>query len=82
VASNIRRVDNRGRLHPHAKEPVPEWLVMDTDKAVRQMLRAIARGKREAIITKHGKLLVAVERFAPWINRAVGKRLARSNHGT
>jgi len=81
VASNIRRVDNRGRFHPHAKEPVAPWLVMDTGKAVRQMLRAIARGKREAIITAHGKLLVAVERLAPWINRAVGKRLARGKSG-
>ena len=76
VASNIRRVDNLGRLHPRAKDPVPAWLVMDTGKAVRQMLRAIARGKREAIITGHGKLLVALERFAPWINRAIGRRLA------
>lgn len=76
VASNIRRVDNRGGFHPHAKDPVPAWLVMDTAKAARQMLGAIARGKREAIITGHGKLLVALERFAPWINRAVGKRLA------
>jgi short-subunit dehydrogenase len=82
VASNIRRVDNRGRLHPHAKDPVPAWLVMDTDKAVRQMLRAIARGKREVVITRHGKLLVAVERLAPWINRALGKRLARLKSST
>jgi short-subunit dehydrogenase len=76
VASNIRRVDNLGRLHPRAKDPVPAWLVMDTGKAVRQMLRAIARGQREAIITGHGKLLVALERFAPWINRAIGRRMA------
>jgi short-subunit dehydrogenase len=76
VASNIRRVDNRGGFHSHAKDPVPAWLVMDTSKAARQMLRAIARGKREAIITAHGKLLVVLERFAPWINRAVGKRIA------
>jgi len=82
VASNIRRIDNRGKFHPRAKDPVPAWLVMDTDRAVRRMLRAIARGKREAIITGHGKLLVAAERFAPWINRLVGRRLARSNDGT
>ena len=81
VASNIRRVDNRGKLHPHAKDPVPGWLVMDTGKAVRQMLRAIARGKREVIITRHAKLVVALERFAPWINRAVGKRIAGSKSG-
>jgi short-subunit dehydrogenase len=76
VASNIRRVDNLGRLHPRAKDPVPAWLVMDTDKAVRQMLRAVARGKREAIITGHGKIVVALERFAPWINRAIARRMA------
>src|SRR6202040_2852009 len=58
VASNIRRIDNRGKFHPTAKDPVPAWLVMDTDKAVRQMLRAVARGQREAIITGHGKILV------------------------
>jgi short-subunit dehydrogenase len=76
VASNIRRIDNRGNFHPRAKDPVPAWLVMSTEKAVRQMLRAVARGRREAIITGHGKLLVALERFAPWINRAIGRRMA------
>jgi short-subunit dehydrogenase len=76
VASNIRRIDNRGDFHPRAKDPVPAWLVMDTGKAARQMLRAIARGHREVIITGHGKILVALERFAPWINRAIGRRMA------
>jgi short-subunit dehydrogenase len=76
VDSNIRRVDNRGKFHPGAKESVPPWLVMRTDKAVRQMLRAIARGQREALITGHGKMLVVLERFAPWIVRAAGKRMA------
>jgi short-subunit dehydrogenase len=76
VDSNIRRVDNRGKFHAGAKESVPPWLVMRTDKAVRQMLRAVARGKREALITGHGKMLVALERFAPWLVRAAGKRMA------
>jgi short-subunit dehydrogenase len=76
VASNIRRIDNRGHFHPRANDPVPEWLVMDTGKAARQMLRAIARGQREVIITGHGKILVALERFAPWIVSVAGKRIA------
>lgn len=76
VASNIRRIDNQGKFHPRAKDPVPAWLVMSTEKAVRQMLRAIARGQREAVITGHGKVLVALERFAPWINRAISRRMA------
>jgi short-subunit dehydrogenase len=76
VDSNIRRIDNRGNFHPRAKDPIPKWLVMDTDKAVQQMLRAIVRGQREVIVTGHGKILVAIERFAPWIMRAAGKRIA------
>lgn len=76
VASDIRRVDNQGTLHAGAADPVPPWLVMPTDKAVRQILRAVARGKSEVIITGHGKLLVAIERFTPWLARAIRRRLA------
>ena len=81
VASDIRRVDNRGQLHAGAKDPVPAWLIMSTEKATRQILQAVARGKREAIITGHGKLLVALERFFPWVTRAVGKKLAAGKGG-
>jgi short-subunit dehydrogenase len=76
VASDIRRVDNEGTLHPRAADPVPQWLVMPTDKAARQILRAVARGKGEAIITGHGKILVAIERFTPSLSRAIRRRLA------
>lgn len=76
VASDIRRTDNQGAFHAESPDPIPAWLVMPTEKAVRQILRAVARGKRAAIITGHGKLIVAIERFMPWLSRAVGRRLA------
>lgn len=76
VESNIRRVDNQGQLHAEAAEPVPRWLVAHRSHAVAQMLRAIARGQREVIITGHGKLFVALERFAPWVLRAAAHRMA------
>lgn len=76
VTSNIRRVDNQGKLHAAARDPIPGWLVMSAEEAVRQILRAVARGKREAIITGHGKFLVALERLAPWVIRAAGRRIA------
>ena len=76
VASNIRRVDNQGRLQAGANDPIPAWLVMSTEEAARQILEAVARGKREAIITGHGKALVALERFMPWVLRAVGRKMA------
>ena len=49
---------------------------MRSDKAVGQILRAVARGQREAIITGHGKLAVALERFAPGVLRAVLRTIA------
>jgi len=76
VASNIRRVDNQGNFHPKAAESVPAWIVVNTDKAAREILRAIAHGKREAVITGHGKVLVALERFTPWVLRAAGRKIA------
>jgi short-subunit dehydrogenase len=76
VTSEIRTIDNTGQHHPQAKDPIPTWLVMRTSKAASQALRAIARGSRERIITAHGQLFVAMERFAPWILRAGTARAA------
>jgi short-subunit dehydrogenase len=77
VVSNIRRVDNRGTAHPDAADPVPAWIQMPTEKAARQILHAVARGKKEQIVTLHGKLFIAFERFLPWLNRAFEARMAR-----
>ncbi len=81
VASDIRRTDNRGTVHPGAKEPIPEWLLLDTRTAVRKILRTVARGQREAVITNHGKALVLLERFMPWVLRLAGKRMAGTRGG-
>jgi len=81
VASNIRRIDNQGTLHAGAEDPIPGWLILPTPTAVRQILSAIARGKREAVITGHGKVLVFLERFAPWIIRLAGRRMAAKRGG-
>ena len=78
VVSNIRRVDNQGALHASAPDPVPVWIQMPTSKAVRQILRAVAHGRREAIITSHGKLFVALERFFPWFMRLGHRRMTRA----
>jgi short-subunit dehydrogenase len=81
VESNIRRVDNRGTLHSEVAEPMPAWLVMSRAKAVRQILRGVARRRREVIVTGHGRALIALERLAPWIIRAVGRRMAARGRG-
>jgi len=76
VVSNFRRVDNAGSFHAGAKDHAPEWIQMPTDKAVREILRAVARGKREQIVTFHGKVLVALQRFQPWLIRALGEKFS------
>lgn len=76
VASNIRRVDNLGEFHSGAPDPVPAWLQMNTSLAAQKILRAVARGKREGIVTLHAKVLVLLERFLPWVVRTVGAKIA------
>ena len=67
VDSEIRKLDNQGRLHPDARDPVPAWLMMRTDVAARKMVDAIAARRREAVITGHGKAAVAVARHLPCV---------------
>src|SRR5271154_2808472 len=65
VASEIRITDNQGKVHPGSKDPISPRMVVDTPTAVREILHAVARGKRERVVTGHGKVIVAVQRFAP-----------------
>jgi short-subunit dehydrogenase len=74
VASEIRQVDNSGAHHPHARDPLPEWLVMPADVAARKIVAAAYRRRREAIITAHGKVFVWLQRFAPWAVRLAMRR--------
>jgi short-subunit dehydrogenase len=81
VASEIRRVDNAGRFQADAKEPVPAWLIMPAERAARQIVRAVRRRRREAVITGHGKATVLLQRLAPsviaWGIRRFGIRSRR-----
>jgi short-subunit dehydrogenase len=65
VTSEIRQVNNRGQHRPDARDFVPPWLRMPTDRAARQMVSAIHRRKRERIITIHGRLIIWVRQFLP-----------------
>src|SRR5438477_55079 len=71
VESEIRRVDNSGRLQSAAREPIPAWLIMPAERAARQIVRAIGRRRREIVVTGHGKVAVFVQRHAPAVVSAV-----------
>jgi short-subunit dehydrogenase len=86
VASEIRRVDNEGVLRDETPEPIPGFLIMSTARAARQIVRAIARRRREVVVTGHGKAVVFLHRHAPWLTSAVirtfGVRSRRDPGGT
>ena len=65
VESEIRLVDNEGRLKTADRDRVPRWLRMPADTAARKIVTAIARRRREVVITGHGKALVFVARHLP-----------------
>ena len=67
VDSDIRRVDNHGKVDEGAPDPVPAWLRMPADRAARTIVRAIHRRRREVVVTGHGKALVLLYRHAPWL---------------
>jgi short-subunit dehydrogenase len=80
VASEIRKVDNHGRLHADARDQVPAWLVMPSAKAARAMARAIAARRREKVITVHGKLGVFLGRHAHGLVVRASTRYRRPRH--
>ncbi len=75
VATEIRTVDNHGRLNDKLKEDVPAWLMMPPQKAARQIVRAIVKRCPEQIITGHGKLGVFLIRHFPWLVRSILRRM-------
>jgi short-subunit dehydrogenase len=81
VESEIRRVDNAGRLSDAAPDPVPSWLVMPTARAARQIVNAIGRRRREAVITGHGRAAVFVNRHAPGLMATLIRRFGIRGRG-
>lgn len=71
VDSNITRVNNEGVFNPETKDPRPANLMWPTDKAVKDMIRAIDRRKKVKVITGHGKVITFIGRFFPGIARAM-----------
>lgn len=66
VHSDIRRVDNQGRLHAGLPDFMPAWLLADADRVARIVVRAVHRRVRERVVTGHGRALVWVYRHMPW----------------
>ena len=75
VESEIRQVDNRGvwRAEVPAR-PIPRAIVMATPTAARKIVGAVARRRREAVITGFGKTAVFLQRHMPGLLAATIRR--------
>jgi short-subunit dehydrogenase len=82
VVSEIHEVDNFGIHHTGRGSAIPAWLKMPTDRAARQIVKAIYKKKREQVITFHGKILVQLKRHFPglmdWVLRTLSKKLPKT----
>jgi len=76
VVSEIRQVDNQGKLRASSAATAPHPLAMKTEPAAHEILQAIARGERERIVTFHGKVFVTLDRFLPWFTRLLAERIS------
>jgi len=79
VHSEIRKVDNIGRLSENASDPIPDWLCMDPDKAARQIVRGVCRKRRLVVVTGHGKFFVCLQRHFPGMTHAIIQRFGVSS---
>lgn len=77
VATDIRRIDNRGQYRETSKDPIPSWLQMSAEKVARKIVAATYRRKRESVVTVHGKVSVAVNRIFPGLLPRLFRRFAK-----
>ncbi len=77
VKSEFRQVNNLGQYQGEdAREPIPQWLRLNTDKAANIILTAVRNRKRERIITFNAKLGVFINRLFPGLLHWYFKRQA------
>jgi short-subunit dehydrogenase len=74
VESEIGQVDNAGVFRAERTRAAPSWLIMPTATAARRIVRAVARRRREVVITGHGKAAVFLARHTPRLLAAVMRR--------
>jgi short-subunit dehydrogenase len=67
VQSDIRIVNNQGERLEGAKDPIPQWLVVPTPQAARDIVRGLDARRKEVIITGHGKVIVFLVKYIKWL---------------
>ncbi|MCC6142839.1 MAG: SDR family NAD(P)-dependent oxidoreductase [Candidatus Hydrogenedentes bacterium] len=85
VESEIRSLDNAGE-QTGKPDPAPSILVMSSEKAARQIVRALHRRQFELVVTKHARAILFLARHLPRTTRfllrtANGRRQFKAKAG-
>lgn len=56
LETEIRKVDNRGQFEASRKDPIPKFLMEDSQTAATRVLRAMVKRRREVVFPLHAKL--------------------------
>jgi uncharacterized protein len=67
VATEIRQIDHLGIWHEDSLDPISPRLMMSTDEAAKQIVKAIHRREKELIMSSYGKLIIFLKRHTPWL---------------
>ncbi|MBW4619201.1 MAG: SDR family NAD(P)-dependent oxidoreductase [Cyanosarcina radialis HA8281-LM2] len=67
VATEIRRVDNRGVFQPDWSDPASPKLLKTPEQTAKEIVKAIDRRQTEQVLTLYGKLAVLMQRHFPWL---------------
>jgi NAD(P)-dependent dehydrogenase (short-subunit alcohol dehydrogenase family) len=78
VDTELHQVDNRGVRHPEVTPRAPAVVRTSAERAARRIVRAVARRRREVVITWLGHVTVRLQRYLPalyvWGVRTFGIR--------
>jgi len=75
IATEFRKIDNQGRLHPDRKDAAPAWLQMPARRAAEEIADALTLRQAECILTGHGKAAVWMQHFLPGALEYLASRL-------
>jgi short-subunit dehydrogenase len=75
IETEIRHINNAGKLIPDSKDPVPGWLQMSAKKAAKQIKHAVECRRSEVWITQHVKLFILIEKYFTGLFRVLKNHL-------
>jgi len=77
LETEIHLVDNQGQLQEKATKQFPKQLVVPIEKAAPKIVSGVLSRKQEVIITGHGKFLVFLNHYFPWMVRSLSAKMVK-----